>query len=193
MLKIRYLSLQVIDNKHYHKTGTLHIGCNFWKSIWVKITMFYHIYISLLQNARNLHDMLIVTVVFGRYKWESFYGMGPRISQFTRVEIRHTCHVWMNRAIHSWALRRKGVHQRWCFAVTRVCYILKETYTFQRSGPGQRSNWPADMSLLISYQVSQCTTGVQTAASARQHVAHMVSKVSYWKPLTLIHVKHYRL
>ena len=41
MLKIRYLSLQVIDNKHYHKTGTLHIGCNFWKSIWVKMMMFY--------------------------------------------------------------------------------------------------------------------------------------------------------
>ena len=48
MLKIRYLSLQVIDNKHYHKTGTLHIGCNFWKSIWVKITMFYHIYIYII-------------------------------------------------------------------------------------------------------------------------------------------------
>ena len=45
VLKIRYLSLQVIDNKHYHKTETLHIGCNFWKSIWVKITMFYHIHI----------------------------------------------------------------------------------------------------------------------------------------------------
>ena len=73
--------------------------------------MFY-IYI-LLQNVRNLHDMLIVTVVFGRYKWESFYGVGLRISQFTRDEIdtHHTWHVWMNRAIHSGALRRKRVHQ----------------------------------------------------------------------------------
>ena len=100
MLKIIYLSLQVIDNKHYHKTGTLHIGCNFWKSIWVKITMFYHIYILLLQNARNLHDMLIVTVVFGRYKWESFYGTGPRISQFTRVEIdTHGMYEWIEQFI----------------------------------------------------------------------------------------------
>ena len=193
MLKIRYLSLQVIDNKHYHKTGTLHIACNFWKSIWVKITMFYHIYIYHYYKMLAIFMICWLSPLCSDVTNESFYGMGPRISQFTRVEIRHTCHVWMNRAIHSWALRRKGVHQRWCFAVTRVCYILKETYTFQRSGPGQRSNWPTDMSLLISYQVSQCTAGVQTAASARQHVAHMVSKVSYWKPLTLIHVKHYRL
>ena len=112
MLKIIYLSLQVIDNKHYHKTGTLHIGCNFWKSIWVKITMFYHIYILLLQNARNLHDMLIVTVVFGRYKWESFYGMGPRISQFTRVEIdTHGMYEWIEQFILG-HYGRKGVHQR---------------------------------------------------------------------------------
>ena len=60
---------------------------------------------------------------------------------------------------------------RWCFEVTRVCYILKEPFTFQRSDRGQRSNWPADMSLLVSYQLSQRTAGVPTPASARQHVA----------------------
>ena len=47
--------------------------------------MFYFIHI-LLQKARNLH-MLIVTVVFGLYKWGSSYGMGPWISQLiTRDE-----------------------------------------------------------------------------------------------------------
>ena len=47
--------------------------------------MFYFIHI-LLQKARNLH-MLIVTVVFGLYKWGSSYGTRPWISQLiTRDE-----------------------------------------------------------------------------------------------------------
>ena len=56
-----------------------------------------------------------------------------------------------------------------------------EPFTFQRSHRGQRSNWPADMSLLVSYQLSQRTVGVHTPASARQHVALMISKVSELK------------
>ena len=36
-LRFRYLSLQVIDHKHCHKAGNLHIGCKFWNRIWVQI------------------------------------------------------------------------------------------------------------------------------------------------------------
>ena len=63
-----------------------------------------------------------------------------------------------------------------------------EPFTFQRSDRGQRSNWPADMSLLVSYQLSQRTADVHTPASARQHVALMISKVSELKRSTPIHV-----
>ena len=68
-----------------------------------------------------------------------------------------------------------------------------EPFTFQRSDRGQRSNWPADMSLLVSYQLSQRTAGVHTPASARQHVALMISKVSELKRSTPIHVLFIRL
>ena len=65
--------------------------------------MFYFIHI-LLQKARNLH-MLIVTVVFGLYKWGSSYGIG------------------------------QALLVRWCFEVTRVCYILNQSGDFPSESP----------------------------------------------------------
>ena len=57
--------------------------------------------------------------------------------------------------------------QRWIFVVTRFCYSAGG-FTIRKWDPGQRLFWPSDLSSLVTYQLSQCTAGVHTAASTRQ-------------------------
>ena len=87
----------------------------------------------------------------------------------------HYSNLCKNWVINSGALRRKRVKlltpveppARWIFVVTRFCYS-EGGFTIRKWDPGQRLFWPADLSSLVTYQLSQCIAGVHTAASTRQ-------------------------
>ena len=153
-----------------------------------------YIYI-LLQNVRNLHDMLIVTVVFARYKWESFYGMGPMISQFTRDEIdTHGMYEWIEQFILG-HYGEKGFISSSALMFCGHTYLLysEGALYIPEVGPGSEVKLtggyvPADQLSGESVYRLCWNRGFSTKACRTHGVKSIITKT-----LTLIHVKHYRL